>query len=57
MDKQVETEKNYNEELHKFYSMIIQINFMDQLTKEGWKIIRKRQKDNNLENDKLFSIY
>ena len=57
MEKQVETEKNYNVELHKFYSMIIQVNFMDQLTKEGWKIIRKRQKDNNiLENDKLVSI-
>ena len=34
MEKQVETEKNFNEELHKFYSMIITINFMDQLTKE-----------------------
>ena len=57
MEKQVETEKNFNEELHKFYSMIITINFMDQLTKERQKIIRKRQKDNNnLENDKLVSI-
>ena len=37
--------------------MIITINFMDQLTKERQKIIRKRQKDNNnLENDKLVSI-
>lgn len=56
MEKQVEIEKNYNEDLHKFYSMIIQINFMDQLKKEGWKIIRKNKKDNILENDKLVSI-
>ena len=58
MEEQIAKEKNYNDDLHKLYSLIIQINSMDQLTKEGWKIIYKSSNDSikiNTEN-KLLSI-
>jgi hypothetical protein len=58
MEEQIEKEKKYNEDLHKLYSQIIQINSMDQLTKEGWKIIYKNSKSTNnifLEKNK-FSV-
>ena len=45
MEEQIEKEKNYNDDLHKLYSLIIQINSMGQLTKEGWKIINRMAKD------------
>ena len=58
MEEQIAKEKYYNDDLHKLYSLIIQINSMDQLTKEGWKIIYKSSNDSikiNTEN-KLLSI-
>ena len=58
MEEQIEKEKNYNDDLHKLYSLIIQINSMDQLTKEGWKIINRMAKDPKIGNqeNKLLSI-
>ena len=56
MNQQIENEKMYNRDMHNFYNMIVQINSMDQLTKEGWKIILKAKKDNELALDKKVSI-
>ena len=56
MNQQIENEKMYNIDMHNFYNMTVQINSMDQLTKEGWKIILKSKKDNELALDKKVSI-
>jgi hypothetical protein len=55
MEQQVEKEKNYNRDMQKLYNMIIKVDSMDQLTKEGWKIINKN-KDNRINLDKKVSI-
>ena len=55
MEQQVEKEKNYNRDMQKLYNMIIKVDSMDQLTKEGWKIINKI-KENRIDIDKKVSI-
>jgi len=55
MEQQVEKEKNYNRDMQKLYNMIIKVDSMDQLTKEGWKIINK-VKENKVDLDKRVSI-
>lgn len=55
MEQQVEKEKNYNRDMQKLYNMIIKVDSMDQLTKEGWKIINK-VKENRVDLDKRVSI-
>lgn len=41
MEDQIEKEKKFNEQMESLYNMIIKINSMEQLTKEGWKVINK----------------
>ena len=41
--------------MQKLYNMIIKVDSMDQLTKEGWKIINKI-KENRIDIDKKVSI-
>jgi hypothetical protein len=55
MEQQVEKEKNYNRDMQKLYNMIIKVDSMDQLTKEGWKIINKIR-ENRVDIDKKVSI-
>jgi hypothetical protein len=55
MEQQVEKEKNYNRDMQKLYNIIIKVDSMDQLTKEGWKIINKI-KENRVDIDKKVSI-
>jgi hypothetical protein len=55
MEQQVEKEKNYNRDMQKLYNMIIKVDSMDQLTKEGWKIINKI-KENRIDIEKKVSI-
>ena len=52
MEKKIEEEKNFNKDLYKLYNMVIKIDSMDQLTKEGWQIIRKEAKKINDKNVK-----
>ena len=45
----VKDEERYNKNKAAFYNMVIKINSMEQLNKEGWKIETKN-KDNNLDD-------
>lgn len=38
MEIEAEKEKNFNKDMYKLYNMIIKINSMNQLIKEGWPI-------------------
>ena len=57
MKKQIENEKKYNENMSTFYNMIIKINSMNELTKNGWQIVNNMAKDNNEENENKEIIY
>ena len=48
MKEQIESERNFNINKSSFYSKVIQVNSMDQLTHEGWKVIKA--KDDKMEN-------
>ena len=56
MEKQIEKEKTYNKEMNKLYNMIIKVNSMDQLTKEGWKIINNRPENSKYLEKKVSII-
>ena len=56
MIEKVEAERHYNQNMESFYNMIIKINSMDQLFKDGWKIIRKNNKKDYLSTDKAVSV-
>ena len=56
MEKQIEKEKTYNKEMNKLYNMIIKVNSMDQLTKEGWKIINNRSENSKCLEKKVSII-
>lgn len=53
MNAQIENEKKYNENMDNFYSMIIKINYMDELTKDGWKIIYNKDNKEILNKKKV----
>ena len=55
MKKEVDKEKNFNKDKNKYYNMIIKIDSMDQLKKEGWKIITN-QIDKNFVEKKVSVI-
>ena len=50
MLKAVEDEKNYNKNKGSFYNMIVKINSMEQLSKEGWKIEKRNIEDHKESN-------
>ena len=56
MEKQIEKEKTYNKDMNKLYNMIIKVNSMDQLTKEGWKIINNRPENSKYLEKKVSII-
>ena len=56
MEKQIEKEKTYNKDMNKLYNMIIKVNSMDQLTKEGWKIINNRSENSKCLEKKVSII-
>ena len=56
MEKQIEKEKTYNKDMNKLYNMIIKVNSMDQLTKEGWKIINHRPENSKCLEKKVSII-
>ena len=56
MEKQIEKEKTYNKDMNKLYNMIIKVNSMDQLTKEGWKIIKNRSENSKCLEKKVSII-
>ena len=47
MEKEIEKEKNYIKDMYKLYNMVIKIDSMEQLTKEGWKIIKNKSTEKN----------
>ena len=47
MEKEIEKEKNYIKDMYKLYNMVIKIDSMEQLTKEGWKIIKNKNTEKN----------
>lgn len=55
MEKQVKDEENYNKDITKFYNMVVKINSMEQLKKEGWNII-KNNIDENYKEKKVSII-
>ena len=52
MKEKIDKEKDFNKEKNKYYNMIIKINSMEQLKKEGWKII-SNQIDKNFVEKKV----
>ena len=49
MKEEIDKEKGFNKEKNKYYNMIIKINSMEQLKKEGWKIISNQIDQNFIE--------
>ena len=54
MDIQIQKEKEYNDNMEKLYSMIIKINSMAELQKDGWRIIYNNKKNKAEDNNKNY---
>lgn len=54
MKEQVENEENYNRNITRLYNMVVKINSMEQLKKEGWNIIKNN--DDNYKKKKVSII-